>query len=326
MLADLKFVQGAVAKKDFMPALTHFVIEKNTVRGYNGTIALCSPLPFDIACKPKADAMVRAIANCGETVAMSMTPAGRLSIKSGPFRALVDCVEGETPHAEPEGEEVTIDGEGLLRALKAVEPFIGDDASRRWSTGVLLRGQSAFATCNVALVEYWVGSTFPVTVNLPDKAVREIIRINEAPIRAQCTANSFSLHYANGRWIRTQLLETDWPDLTRILDAPGGAEPIPVNPKLFEGLDVLRPFVDKMGRVLFKEGVLQTNDSAEEGATFEVPDFPYQGTYNIEILRLLKGVATGMDWTAYPRPCKFFGDRLRGALVGMRDMAPPATT
>ena len=73
MLNELKFVQGSVAKKDFLPALTHFAIADGKVRGYNGSIALCSPIPFDIVCNPKAEPLVRAIANCSDTVALALT-------------------------------------------------------------------------------------------------------------------------------------------------------------------------------------------------------------------------------------------------------------
>jgi DNA polymerase III sliding clamp (beta) subunit (PCNA family) len=318
MLTELRFVMGAVAKKDFLPALTHFVIEDGTVRGYNGTIALCSPIPFDIACKPKAEPLVRAIANCTDTVSLAMTQAGRLSIKSGSFKAFIDCVDGETAHAEPEGDRLELDGAAMLAALKAVQPFIGDDASRVWTNGVLLRGQSAFATNNVSLVEFWIGSTFPVTVNLPRAAVKEIVRIDEAPIHAQIAETSFTLHYANGRWIRTQLLPTDWPDVSRILTTEEPVSMKELDKRLFDGLDVLRPFVDKMGRVFFESGNMVTHHGTDEGASFALDDFQVDGVYNIEILRLLDGVATHIDWSLYPRPCLFQGERLRGALIGMR--------
>jgi len=36
------------------------------------------------------------------------------------------------------------------------------------------------------------------------------------------------------------------------------------------------------------------------------------------MLNLLNGNANSIDWSAYPSPCMFFGDRLRGAIVGMR--------
>lgn len=316
MLKELKFVQGAVAKKDFLPAMTHFAIEGGHVRAYDGTIALSSPIPFDIDCKPKATQLVQAISNCNDTVTLSMTPAGKLRIQSGSFRAFVDCVHEDTPHALPEGNDLQIDGESLLGALKAVSPFIGDDASRPWSTGVLLRGGSAFATNNVCLVEYWIGSKFPKVINIPRAAVREILRINEAPTHAQHTENSLTLHYKDGRWVRTQLYSAEWPDLSRVLDRANNPESI--DERIFEGLDTIRQFADKLGRVFFKDQALCTSESASEGAVYEVPGFLHEGVYAIEMLRLLNGVAEKIDFTSYPEPCIFYGNRIRGAIVGMR--------
>lgn len=318
MLSELRFVQGSVSKKDFVPALTHFVIENNTVRGYNGTIALCSPIPFDIKCKPKAEPLIRAIANCTDTVTLALTPAGRLSVKSGKFKAFVECSPEETTaHAVPEGDVVALDGAALLAGLKAVQPFIGDDATRPWTNGVLLKGESAFATNNVSVIEYWTGSKFPITVNLPRAAVKEMVRIDEAPISAQVHANSISFHYSGGQWIRSQLLPSDWPDLSCILDRDSTQRP--VDPALFEALMTVRPFLDKTGRVFFIGGTLCTHVEPDQGASVELEGFDtIDGVYNLEILRLLEGTAATIDWSMYPSPCVFQGERLRGALVGMK--------
>jgi DNA polymerase III sliding clamp (beta) subunit (PCNA family) len=316
MLAELKFVQGAVAKKDFLPALTHFVIENGTVRGYNGTLALCSPIPFDIACKPKAEPLVRAIGNCEQTVQLALTPAGRLSIKSGKFKAFVDCVEGDTPHVMPEGEHVVIDGVALLQAIKTVSPFIGDDASRPWSNGVLLKGQSAFATNNITLVEYWTGMSVPFPINIPRAAIKEMLRINEAPESVQVTENAICFHYAGGRWLRTQLFATDWPDLSRVLDRP--STPVALDERLFEAVKVIKPFTDKMGRIMFRGGRVATHEDESEGAAYELEGFDHSGVYQMDMLNLLQGTAQRIDWSAYPAPCMFFGERLRGAIIGMK--------
>lgn len=316
MLNELKFVQGAVAKKDFLPALTHFRIENGTVRSFNGTLALSSPIKLDIDCTPKAEPFVKAIQNCKDTVTMSMTPSGRLGIKSGSFKAYIECVEDETPHVVPEGDEFEIDGEALLKALKTVAPFIGDDASRPWSNGVLLKGQSAFATNNVSLIEYWVGSSFPLVCNLPKTAIREMIRINEAPMRAQVDDKSISFHYSDGRWIRAALLEISWPDLNKVLDVP--SDPVPIDDRIYEALDTIKPFTDKQERVYIHDGKISTTLVEGEGASFDIPDFPYEGVYQLHILNLLRGTATSMDFSTYPKPCLFFGDRLRGAVIGMR--------
>lgn len=320
MLAELKFVMGAVAKKDFIPALTHFAIENGTVRGYNGMIALSSPIPFDIACKPKGDSLVRAIANCSDTVQMSITPTGRLSIRSGKFKAFIECVTGETPHVEPEGEFYDVDGDVLLNAVTTLAPFIGDDASRAWSNGILFDGVSAFATNNIVLVEYWVGGTFPRPINIPRAAVREMVRIGEAPTKVQLSEGSVSFHYSDGRWLRTQLFSTEWPDLAKVLDA-SHAETLPLEEDLFCALTTLKPFTDKLGRIYFNGGIASTAPDGDlEGASYEVPSVQADGIYAIEMLQTLKGVAVRIDWSAYPAPCHFYGaERLRGAIVGIRN-------
>ena len=316
MLAELKFVAGSISKKDFVPALKHFVIEGGTVRGYNGTLALCTPIPFDLACKPRGEPLVRAIANCNETVQLSLTKAGRLSIKSGKFKAFIDCIEGETPHVNPDGADVVINGHAILQALKTIAPFIGDDASRPWSNGVLLKGESAFATNNVTLVEFWTGSAVPAPINIPRSAVKEMLRINEAPLRAQMNENSVTFHYPGDRWIRTQLLTTEWPDLAKVLDRASVAQPLDI--RLFEAIETIKPFVDKMGRILFRDGGIRTHAEDGEGGDFDIEGFNHEGVYQMDILNLLKDSAKTIDWSTYPSPCMFFGERLRGAIIGMR--------
>lgn len=324
MLKELKFVQGAVAKKDFLPAMTHFRIENGTVRSFNGTLALCSPISFNLDCNPKADSLVKAITHCSDTITLAMTDSGRLKIQSGAFKAFIDCVTGDTPHAQPEGKEIQFDGEQLLKAITTLEPFVGNDASRPWSNGILLRDQSAFATNNVCLVEYWIGSNFPSVVNIPLVAIREMLRVNEPPTHGQLTQNSITFHYTDGRWIRTQLYNTEWPDLARVLDKE--CNPHAMLGSLFEGCEALKPFADKMGRVYLQGDTMRTHTDPNEGASYLLEEqtldgietLPLEGIYQIEMLNLLKGVATSIDLSLYPSPCIFYGDRLRGAIVGMK--------
>lgn len=318
MLEALKFVQGAVAKKDFLPAMTHFVIEKGFVRSFNGTLALSAPIPLDIDCKPKADQFIKAISSCNDVVNLSLTPAKRLKVTSGAFKAFIECVDETTLHVEPEGELFNFNGEAFMNALKVISPIVGDDAVRTWSNGVLFKGQSAFATNNIVLAEYWTGVDFPVVVNVPRIAIKEILRIGTPPVCGQITENSITFHFADGRWVRSQLLETKWPDLSRIFDAKPNAPYVPFPAQLFTAIDYLRPFGDKLGRIYFSEGVVSTTNVPEEGAFFDIENFSYQGIYSMDMLDMLRDVAEQIDFTAYPAPCLFYGDCVRGAIVGMR--------
>ena len=316
MLNDLKFVQGAIAKKSLIPSLNHFRIEHGTVRSFNGSLALCSPIQLDIDCTPKALPFMKAIQSCKDTVSLSLTTTARLKIVSGKFKAFVNCIEEETPHVVPTGEEFPIEGEALLKALKIILPFISNDASRTWSTGALLKGQSLYATNNIILVQYWVGSNFPVLCNLPAVAIKEMVRIDEIPVSAQATDSSISFHYPNGRWIRTATISVDWPDLDEILDTPCNA--VPIDKELFTALNSLSPFVDEFGKIYIKNGVISTELTDNEGAHYASDGIDFEGIYQIEMLKKIKKIATSADFTQYPAPCIFYGDRLRGAIIGLR--------
>lgn len=317
MLNELKFVRGAVAKKSFEPVLTHYKIENHTIRSFNGSMALCCPIALDIDCTPKAIPFFKAIEKADETVSLSMTPAGRLSVKSGSFKAFIPCIEGDTMHVEPEGEPFDIDGAALLKAMKTLKPLISDDASRPWSNGMLINGQSAVATNNVIIMEYWLGTHFPYICNIPSDAVREMVRINEPPIQASLTGSSITFYYEGDKWIRTNLLQGEWPDIQRILNVESNPSPIPEG--LFPGLESIKPFVDDIRRVYFKEGHILTSLAEGEGASFELDSLIFlDGIYQIDMLEKLEGVAGQVDFSAYPAPCMFFGDGVRGAIIGMR--------
>ena len=317
MLSSLKFVQGAVAKKDFVPEMTHFEIKNSRITAFNGAMALSTPIPFDIDCNPKAVQLVKAISQCEDTVSISMTNAGRLKVQSGAFKVFVDCIAGEGLNIQPEGEFVELNGDALLKAFTTLLPFIGNDASRPWSNGILIDNQSAFATNNVCLVEYWLGVTFPHKVNIPIAAVKEMLRIKEAPLRAQLGDNSITFLYSGDRWLRTQLYDSEWPDLGRILNVE--CNPHELDTKVFAALQTIKPFVDKLGKVYIKEGVVSTHVDADIGANYTIEDKSLGGIYNHEMLALLDGVATSIDMATYPRPCLFFGDNLRGAIIGMKE-------
>jgi DNA polymerase III sliding clamp (beta) subunit (PCNA family) len=316
MLSQLKFVMGAVSKKDFIPEMTHFRIEKGHVRSFNGNLAICSPIPLDLECTPKAEPLVKAIANCTEEVVLSLTEKGRLRVHSGRFNAYIETIEKATVHINPVGEIVEINGAALLDAFQKISRFVGNDAARPWTNGILLRGQSAFATNNVCVIEYWLAIDIPFVINIPNTAIKEIIRVNEAPIHLQLSENSVTFHYSDGRWIRTQLYVSQWPDISKVLDQK--SNPVPVDQRLYAALDSLSMFSDELTRVHLKDGLLRTHLEDEVGASYEVDGLGINGLYQIKMLRLLEGVAETADFTRYPEPVLFFGKNLRGAIVGMR--------
>lgn len=312
----LRFVQGAVARKNYDVALTHFRIENGSVQSYNGIISLSSPIDIDLRVYPKAAPFVKAIQSCEGAVALHTTPTGRLAVRSGKFRAFVECLESDMfPDVQPEGAVIDLDGIEFLQALKTTSNFIGEDASRPWARGVLFRGQSLFATNNIILFEHWLPTVFPVEVNVPQEAISELLRIGVEPEKIQVSENTVTFFYSDGRWLRSRLYATSWPDLSRVLDNASQPQPFPEG--FFGGLEKLKSFTDKLNAVYFRQGTASTSLSEEDGASVDV-QLDVDCAFNLDQLCLLEGIAESVDFTLYPAPCLFYGEGVRGAIAGLR--------
>lgn len=316
MIEAIKFTRGAVAKKDYVAALTHFRIADGRITGFNGVMALSSPIDLAIDANPKATMFANALNKCETTISIHKTPTGRLSIKSGKFRALVECLDDEytQPPVVPEGTEINV-GPSFMKAIRAVAKYQGIDASRPWAMGVLFINQSVMATNNVIFVEYWHGHQMPFNMNIPTIAVNELLRINQDPIRVTATESSITFHFEEDRWLRTQLITTGWPEkATTLLDRSFNYGPMPDG--FFEGLATIKPFLDVDGRVHFVNGHMSTSPTEDVGAHYDL-DVPHGQCYPFKVLELLEG-ATSVDFSPCPAPCGFLADGMRGMFLGLR--------
>lgn len=323
MLADLKFIIGAVAKKDMVPELTHIKIRQGWAQSFNGKISSATRINLDIDVMPWATEMVEAIAACDDTVALSLTKANKLSVKSGTFKCFVPCMDMTDdvlqafPH--PEGEMLAIDAE-FVNMLRALQPFMAADASRPWAMGVLVGSGSSFATNNVMLAEYWHGIDFPFRVTLPAEAVNEILKRKEPATHIQLTHNSLTVWFGRDKWLRSQLIEDSFPEsIYKVIEAPGqpGVD-VSEYPGLFEAVEKLKRFTDDGGTICFTGGAVSTTREQEDGAHIDVPGLPADQAYNVAHLLILKDAAQTIDLTPFPRPCRFWGKnkRLRGVFTG----------
>lgn len=316
MIDALKFVQGAVAKKDFAPELTHYSISNGIILGYNGVLSLSSPIDLDLDIYPKAIPFAKAINTCKDTVVMAVTPAGRLSVKSGKFKAFIECMDAyDFPHLAPAGEYKELPP-NFLEALTKMVDFIGVDASRPWAAGLLFKDNKVYATNNIIVAEHTLPFDFPLTVNIPSVAIKELLRIRQNPIGLQADKHSITFHFEGDRFLRSALLDAEWPDVGRILDRESNQAPVPAG--FFEALDDLKPFVEDDNRIYFLDGALTTNSAENEGATVEVDGIIEGGCFQHKMLTLLDKKITSIDFGMYPAPCLFAGDNIRGAVTGMR--------
>ena len=320
MLATLETVFGAVSTKDVVPILTHVLIYKGRMQGGDGTIAIDAP--FDCAIEPCAvpgQKFLNAAKACKGAPKLTITPGGKLSIKQGSFRALLSTLPADSfPVDAPRGEDIPVPVD-LLSVLKKLRPFISQDASRPWSTGLLLSSGFAYATNNVILARVPLAWYGPKIV-LPVSAVDALIDLRELPSTMWVEeGSSVSFKYNDTSWLKTQLKNGDWPDVAKMLHGlPTPSEKIPDG--LLDAVQRVKKFCTNLKFPVIRlspEGV-SSDDGGGDLATID--DFSVaEGFYNGDMLELMLLSATHADFTLYPKPCTFIGDGgLAGLFVGVQ--------
>lgn len=324
MLESLRFVQGAVAKKDMVPVLSHFQIRDGYVMGYNGRIALKSPIACDLEATPAAVPFINAINTCTGEVSLSLTSNNRLAVRSGKFKAFIKCTEEPYPLIEPTGE--FLECGNILEAFRVLLPLVSEDASRPWSRGILLRGSSAYATNNVVLAQYWLGYETPCPLNIPKTTIQELLRIGEEPLGLQVSKDSITFYFKEQRYLHSMLYSLDWPDVEAVLARPAqeGAQLTDIPDGFFDAIQELTPFADKLGRLYVTATGITTAppESENEGARIELPLAGTDVVLAAKQVGALIGLATKIDLRhtspGNMRPCPWAGDNIRGVIIGMR--------
>lgn len=320
----LRFVKGAVAKKDIVPVLTHFSIANGRITGSNGVITMSAPVDLEFTAQPNAKDLVAALAaaegTTGEAYKLTKVNDGKLLLQAGGLRVRIKCSEDVFPDVMPSGD--AYETPALLSSFRLVAPYIAVDASRDWACGILVNQGTSNATNNIVLVQHWHGLTHIPTINVPTVAVRELLRLKEEATHVQVGDGNATFHFEGERWLRTQLYPTDWPNVDKVLQAPHdvGTEQVP--PELLVALDKISSFLtERTVHFLYDEN----NKTAVLGdapslpaceATVDVPPVPPGLAYDASQLSLALGIAKTIAWQS--SPSMFFGDSLRGCVLGQR--------
>lgn len=318
---DLQIVLGAVATKELVPLLTHIhnysEHGRGRMQGTNGRVTIDSSSSVDMYFTVPAEKYYRAIVACDDEAKLKITDNKKLSVSKGKTRILLPLASDEEFPLESPTQGKAKKLGGVLSMLNTIRPFIGDDATRPWSCGVLFHDGFAYATNNVVLVKIpftgWKG-----TLTIPVFAVDELIRLDDEPFKMTADDNSVTFFYKDGVWLKSVLFSEAWPDLSTMITKCKANKNTKIPELLIEAVQTILPFCPepKFPKIKFTGDSVSTEDgdmSAQVGG-FKMDECSFRAEPLLQVL----GVAEYMDFSTYPQPCPFVGDGIEGVIVGLR--------
>jgi hypothetical protein len=297
---------------------THIGLRNNWAIAFNGIIAAGAPIVEDIVCHPHTLLLFDALSKCEENYSLTQLDNGRLSVKSGKFKAVVPCLDPTLmQEALPDPMIVGIDNK-FKDAVEAVGVLASENAQHVLTASVLMNGASVISTNRVMLLEYWHGLDLPPNIPLPKQFVAALVKQKKALTGFGFSRSSATFYFEGGCWLRTQLYSDEWPDVSRILNIPANLWSI--DQGLFKAIEAIEPF-SADGLVYSDTNLLMSHAESSIGATYECSGIPKGFVYPIKQLKMMKPFVKKIDYMANGLHnssycCVFEGDVVRGIISG----------
>ncbi len=320
MLDALQIVKGAVSTKDLVPVLTHIALHEGRICGFDGRVYIDAPAKeaAGLSCTIPAVQFTAAIEACGDTELTMEFKDTSCVIRAGTFTVRLPTGPMENfPRTDLEGAKKAIKTKGLLAAFRTLRPFIGEDASRPWSSGILMMGIKATATNNIVIAEVPLPVMMPTCV-VPVFAIDELLRLGLEPTHYAKTPEALIFYLPGDIWLRTKLIAGDWPPAahTIIREFHGKAKWKKVQPNLMAAVERVMPFCANKSAPIVK---LLSNRVSTESETMAAQVTGFENLDNcafqagplVEVLRH----ASEIDWTLFPR-VPFRGPDIGGVIGG----------
>lgn len=319
LLEVVKFL-STVARDEGSPAETHILLSNKTATAFNGIVGAGALIDEDIKAAPHAKTFLNALMKCGENYQLTQVDQNKLSIKSGPFKANIPCIDPALLYFPTPDANVAPITDKFKEALELVEKVKPENGQRVVTLSFLLNGPSIISTDGKILIEAWHGLDMPTNIPVP-KALIPVILNSKKLTGFGLSNTTITFYYEDNSFIRSQLYAESWPDVSHILNAPSNPSPVPSN--FFKALEAIGSFSEK-GFAHFEDGKLQSHDVSEKGAEYEVAELKKGPVYSIKYLTMLKDIIENVDFytQAVGHNRKqgsmliFTGKNCRGVLMG----------
>jgi hypothetical protein len=318
-------VKDAVATKDVIPYMTHYWVSGGLIHATNGRIMAAAPFPDHRTYLVPAEAFRKSLDRMpGDDIKIDMEQDNVLKISCGRYKANIKMLINDfvqIPH--PSGAHIPVP-EGFIEKLRAIRPFISDNATKEFALCILLEGDHMIATNNIAVAAAFDVGLPPMYSMLPVWAVDFVLARDNEPMQIAYDEASFSFLWEDGSWVRTQLMSIKFPEIakTLIFDAPQPEWEIPSDWRdVYKDVSSLTTSTldsDQAEIRFYANKIIgrhSNGDFTADMVTPVPPESPFS-MWNPVFLTPVIESSTHFETRFWPKPCPFAGPLLSGVIMG----------
>lgn len=321
LLTALRFVKLAQQDNGKAAYQTHcgFVRDgfgQQYVVAFDGILAAGHPVTEEMAGHPHTFRLIDALERVRGAYTMTLLDNERLSISSGAYRAVVPCLpDNAMLSITPDPCLYQIDDRWKQAAVRA-GTFCTDGAQTVMASSVITYGTRMVGTNGLVMLDAYHGYEMPPELIVPMAFVKEVAKVDAKLNGFGYSAGSLTFYFEGGAWIRTQLYQEQYPNVSRILDPliMTGCTEIPE--AFFDAVAAVAPFASDARTVIIGNNQVQSHRETNVGAQHQCEGLAFNAiTLNADHLTKLKPFMEKFDVTTYPNYVVMLGDNIRAVVM-----------
>ena len=306
---------------DKAPSINYccYMVNEGRVTTSNGRFTCSHPITDENSYMVVGKELERVfpVMDSDEGLTLSLTERQLIITRAG-FRAAMPRLKYEEwTQQKPNGNWQKLP-DNFIQAIRTLRPFISDNASQAWATGICMTPEGMFATDNVSAIKYDLVCEMEAPIIIPLWVV-DFILSREGVQDIEVDAKHIAFRWANGAWLTSCLIEGSYPDSVRqvIENAPPEEATCLVTPAFRAGVNAIIGLAD--GAVRFNaEGasIGYGNTEVQAEVTCALPEGIEQTLWPPKALLNVINVAERWAPQNWPKPAIFLGKNIKGLIVG----------
>lgn len=320
MKTALDWIGDALASKDIVSSKTFYKVVAQEIRATDGLLIAGHPWPSEIEFVVPGEEFEKVFKRMKDKPTIKMTDKG-INIRSGLFHGSINTLPLDK-WSYPGVEDATwqVIPVDLLPVLKALRPFISDNAMQKWATCVALENGWAYATNNVALAGAPCKG-LDLMALLPMWAVDFVLSRMKGLKQWAWTKNYVAFKWENGAWMRAALVIGQFPEKAAALvrEAIKEKPTQKISPEFKAAFAAVAEMAEDTV-LLYGDRIVARFKQSEVIANIgsKVPKDAECSIWGASFL--LPAIAAADSWSpdVWPRPAPFKGKVICGYVVGRR--------
>lgn len=313
LIDALKFISVAQKKTGTLQQ-QYCSIQGGWIFASNEMLTVATKVTEDLIACPQSTQLLQALKKVEEAVSITQMSDDKISVSSGSFRAVVPCVQLEQLSiTAPDPKAITIN-DNIKTAFKLLAPLATEGSPIAVLGSVLLQSETAVATNNRVLAEYWHGIPLPSGLLIPKAAVTAVLKSGKSLAWLGCSGPSATFWFEDDSFIKTQLYSENYPNYLPMFNCDN-LKPWIIPQEFYKAIDSIENF-SKDGLVYFKNKQIASNDIENEASTYTIEGLPEGMSFSAKNLLSLKTAFDTVHFDLAMNKAFFFGDKIRGVVSG----------